>query len=241
MKSIPEGLKTKFDFQSTQFSDVRKAVAGSMDNIYVEYRVHSEYSPEASKRAGEEVRVDKEILMIQTDPFSRVPLAVGTPDGKVRCEIEPDVRLKTAELYERFKGQRGSKDTMISDWEAVTDQEKAILAQVGCFTVEQLHSTPKSELYRFGSVGPEFWERADRHIKAKKKGDVTEARRELDLLMEANREMRERDERREREYLAMQERLAAMEKGASKQTPARKKNVGKRPEKSLETEQMKAA
>lgn len=240
MKSIPAELRTDFRFEATQFGDVRRSVAGSMDDIFVQYKVHEEYSPLLSKLTGEEVRVQKEILEVQTDKFSRVPLAVGTTDGKVACEIPSDIKLRTAELYERFRGHVGSKDTMVADWEAVTDQEKGLLFQVGCYTVEQLHSTPKEQLYKFGAAGPELWDRADRHMKTKKKSDVSEVRRELDLLLQEKEKLKARDSQREREYLQMQERLAELEgKGKPKAAPSRSR--GKRPENSLEAEQLKSA
>lgn len=244
MKSIPAELRTDFRFETTQFGDVRRPVAGSMDEVFVEYRVHREYSPALSKLAGEEVQTEKEILLVQTDKFSRVPLAVGTPDGKVACEIDPDIKLRTAELYERFKGRQGSKDTMVSEWEAVNDAEKTLLFNMGCFTVEQLNSTPKSELYRFGSAGPELWERSERHLNSKRKNDPEEVRKEMALVLQEKERLARRNEEREREYLEMQKRLAELEgKGGAEKSASRSrsKSVGKRPENSLEAEQMKSA
>lgn len=240
MKVIPEGLKTNFlEHAVTAFSDVRKPVFGSLDSLFCEFRVHQEFSEADSRKAGKEVKKEVEVLLIHTDRFSVVPKRVGSPDSKMPSELTPEMQFKTAALYERFKTQKNSTDTLIYEWEALSSMEKSQLISLGIMTVEQLHKMPKHELYRLGSGGLALWERAERHVKTKKENDPSESRRELELVMEENRAIRMKQEDAEKRYLALQEQIARMEREQANKAPAKKN--GSRPIKSLEQEQLQKA
>lgn len=238
MKVIPEGLKTNFQMHSpTGFADVLKPVFGSLDNLYCEFRIHKEFSNAESKLAGKEVQREMEVLMIQTDRFSRVPLKVGDPAKGIVGELTPEMQFKTAELYERFKTQKDSTDTLIYHWEAVSDMEKGQLASLGIYTVEQLHKMPEADIFRLGPGGKDLWERAGRHVATKKENDVGESRRELELVMDENRRIREKQEHSEKRYFEMQAQLAKVE--ARQRAP--RNRTRSRPKRSVEQEQLREA
>ena len=249
MRNIPAEVKTDFKlFQPTQFADVLKPVFGSLDNLHCEFRVHQEHHEGDSRKAGKEVKREKEVLLVQTDRFSRVPLAVGSAghyevdkDGKevlvgfVASEMTQEMQMKTAELYERFRSQKASTDTLIFDWEAISDMEKGLLAQSGIYTVEQLFATPEHQRFKLGPAHKDLWERAARHVKSKKENDVNETKREMELVLEENRRIREKQEETERRYFEMQSKIAEMEKQTERRKP------GRRPKNSVEEEQLKTA
>jgi hypothetical protein len=110
--------------------------------------------------------------------------------------------------------------------------------QAGIFTVEQLYNTPEGERFRLGTGHRDLWERAERHCKTKRENDAGESRRELELVMEENRSIRQKQEEAERRYLDLQVQMAKLEKEQKAGAPSRS---GSRPKKSLEQEQLKAA
>lgn len=67
----------------TQYGGVMRAVGGSMNSLYAEFRMHQDYNAAASEESGMEVHEPTEICIIQTDKFSKVPLRVRKAGQRV--------------------------------------------------------------------------------------------------------------------------------------------------------------
>jgi hypothetical protein len=237
---LPAELLRTSNFQATSDASVYKPIYGSLGSMFAEFRVHEEYLGGESARVGREVKRPVEIVIIQSDKFSRVPKRVGNWETGEASELSRKEQIDLAPLYERFKAQKDSTDTNILNWEAVTDMEKGHLAQLGIWTVEQLHNMQEHERFRLGPGWKDLHDRAVRHIATKRGDDErSERERELELLREENRKLAEKQKESEERYFELQASIAKLERGHS--SPSRNRSAGNRPKKSLEQEQLSKA
>jgi hypothetical protein len=72
---------------ATQYNGVMKAVGGSLQSMYAEFRVHREYNATVSEETGIEVEDPTEICLIKSDKFSIVPKRVGKPGKKITDKL----------------------------------------------------------------------------------------------------------------------------------------------------------
>lgn len=244
---------------------ILRPTAGALGPMKVEFAVVNEFLGEESEQLGIETYRAREVLHIQTDKFSNVPISVGkagekkdpafleksiahilsidslsdddekikkqvisnlrrtgVTKGAIRCEMSKKLQMDLAPLYKRFQEQKGSTDTHLNEWQAVTDQERGFLMSVGIYFVEQLYHTPEHQRSNLGPAGSEMWERSERFMKAKERASETDERR---AEMAALREEREKQSRRaadlEEQMYKMAEKLAALEAN-QKKTPGRR-------------------
>ena len=156
MDYIPEGLVVAANgFENTANPNVKKPTYGALGSMFVEFRVHKEYSGSESKLKKKEVYKPVEIVLIKSDKFSFTPKRITELSTKERIDLAP--------LYEQFKSQKDSNDTSIFQWQAVNDHERSYLSSQGVYSVEQLANYRDEELYRLGPGGVELRERAVRH------------------------------------------------------------------------------
>ena len=182
--------------------------------------------PLAVGRPG--VKQDKKILEKSIQHISNMPcdseaeeklkkaaiatlMRTGTTSGAIKSELSLDQQRQLASLYERFKEQKGSTDTHINQWQAVSDGDRAFLGSLGIFTVEQLYHTPVERRNAFGPGGQELWERSERFMKAKKQDSDTEERKaEMAALREEREKQARRAQEMEEKMFKMQEQIAAL-------------------------------
>lgn len=194
---IPEGLR-QYDARQagswiqTDTPNVLKPTAGSMGSLRAKFDIARIYSGKDSERMNKEVYKEVELCYIAADEFSDVPLRVGSQDGRIACELSEQQLHDLAPLRERFLQQKDSTDTMIFDWEALSDSEKVRLGKSGIWSVEQIFNLPAEQRFRLGPGADDLYQRAERHMVTKKENSPDEAKKELELL----REQRERDARR---------------------------------------------
>lgn len=145
----------------------------------------------------------------------------GVAAGAIRSELSQEQQRSLAPLYERFKEQKGSTDTHINQWQAVSDGDRAFLGSLGIFTIEQLYHTPEEKRHQFGPGGQELWERSQRFMKAKLKEQDNEDRRaELALIREERERMAKRENEMQEQMFKMQAQIAELSKGKAKSKEA---------------------
>lgn len=231
MNGIPEGLVVNANsFAATGVNDVLRPVFGNLGPLPAEFRIVKEYIGSESEELGTEVERPVEVAMIHSDKFSKVPLRVAKDlremrgkDGavifdergkpmrkKIRSELSRAQEIALAPLYQQFKEQKDSTDTRITDWQAVREEERAFLAQIGIWTVEQLHAIPQHQRYQLGPNCDDLWARADRHIHAKDNRKREEATEEMLAVLEANKEMRKQNEEMQARLFEMEQRIAGL-------------------------------
>lgn len=229
MERIPEGLIVEAkSFAKTAYGDVLKPVFGNVDSLPAEFKVVKVYSASDSEYQGVEVEQEVEVCVIHSDKFSKVPLRVakdlgtkldknGVPyKARIRSELSRQQEQKLAPLYERFKKQKDSTDTNICDWQAAGDDEKAFLASLGIWTVEQLNAMPEYERYRLGPSGDELWKRSERHMCTKEGRKRETATEEMLMVLEENKSIKQQMREQEQRMYEMQQKqeqlMALMEK-----------------------------
>lgn len=192
MEKIPEGLiVTPTKFEPTGNPLVMRPTYGSIGTQHVRFYTHETYSGSDSEKAQKEVKKQVDICEIQNDKFTKVPIRVNDLSRAQKAILAP--------LYERFKTQKDSNETQILDWDAVTDNEKIFLGQLGVMTVEQLNSFTGQDVYKLGPGAEELIARAKRHMKSKeeKNGPTNE----LALLRKEKEELAARLKRLEDSYM----------------------------------------
>lgn len=238
---IPEGLR-QYDAKQagswiqTDTPNVLKPTAGSMGSLRAKFDIARIYSGKDSERMNKEVYKEVELCYIAADEFSDVPLRVGSQDGRIACELSEAQLHDLAPLRERFLQQKDSTDTMIFDWEALSDSEKVRLGKSGIWSVEQIFNLPAEQRFRLGPGADDLYQRAERHMVTKKENSPDEAKKELELL----REQRERDARRMADLEAKMFELAQLQQ-ATKQAAGNAQQRARTLTKKLSKKQEKLA
>lgn len=205
-------------FVGTDNPVILKPTFGSIGRQYVRFELHEAYSSEDSLAQGKEVKRPVEICHIQNDKFCTAALRVGGKPG-VSSELTAEQQRVLAPLYERFKTQKDSNETDVLVWDAVSENEKRLLAASGVYTVEQLASYSDEDLFRLGPAGQELRERGRRHMvtKQEKAPDHTaeiarlraEHAEELERIRQKSEAESERLRRLEAAYYAREESASA--------------------------------
>lgn len=238
METIPEGLIVNAQgFGATGQTDVMKPTYGRLGMLPAVFKVEEVYSASDSVEAGEEIKRKVEICEIHVDKFSKVPLRVANVTAKVdnegkpildqhgkpvmcriKSELTRDQEIKLAPLYEQFKKQKDSTDTSIVSWQAINDNERNMLGQLGIWSVEQLNAIPQYDRYKLGPAGEELWERSERHRVAKEGRKQREATDEMLMVLEENKKAR-------LEMAEMREELLRLQAEASGKKPSTQTKV----------------
>lgn len=120
-----------------------------------------------------------------------------TIDSKNKYCPKIDVHLfnKHPEIlqdYQAWKKGVESGVTLIKDWDIITPGEKGQLFMAGFDTVESIEQASEEKLYAIGTNWKDVKRKADHHIAAKSKEDLTEqaikAKQELTAVLEAKDE-----------------------------------------------------
>lgn len=93
-------------------------------------------------------------------------------------------------IYQAYKEQKQLGGTLVTDWEAINENQRALLINFGIKTVEQMDALTPDAMAKLGNEGPELKEKAGRHMKGKAdelkaedyKKEVDTLRKELERL-----------------------------------------------------------
>lgn len=201
---IPEGLITHaVGHSATDNPNLMRPTFGNIGSQSVEFKVIKEFSGADTQAAGKEISHEKEVCIIKNDKFCSA--AILPKDLSLRQKHE------LAGLYEQFKSQKGSSDTRIAEWQAITDQERGFLLASGIYTVEQLHAVDAAESYKLGPAGADLKKRAEWHMKTKNE-EASSPMTEIQLLLKEKAELKAKAEKAEADYFALQAQLAEQNK-----------------------------
>lgn len=208
---LPENLIIKpVSFEQTLQPGVLKPTYGSLGSQYVRFHVHKEYNGADSTVAGKEVYRPIEVCEFQNDRFTRCPIRVKDLSAKQKVELAP--------IYERFRTQKESDETAVTEWDAVTDLEKGFLMTAGVYTVEQLGKFEDTELHRLGPGGTDLRLRARRHMRTKedaKPKAADELKNEIALLRAEKEDQNARMKALEEKFFKQEAEKAAAKKEAA--------------------------
>jgi hypothetical protein len=198
---IPEGLITHAnEHVATDNPNLLRPTFGHIGSQSVEFKIVKEFSGADSMAAGQEISREKEVCVIKNDKFCSAAILPKDLSLKQKHEL--------AGLYEQFRSQKGSTDTRIAEWQAITDQERGFLLGSGIYTVEQLHAVDAAESYKLGPAGDDLKKRASWHMKTKNE-ETSAPMTEIQLLLKEKAELKAKAEKAEADYFALQAQIAA--------------------------------
>lgn len=117
-------------------------------------------------------------------------------------------------IYQAYKEGRQLGGTLVSDWEAINENQRGLLLNFGIRTVEQMHALSPDAMAKLGNEGAELKEKADRHMKAKgdqKKAEDYQAEMET-MRLELEKLSAKKEAQWEARFKAMQADMLAAQK-----------------------------
>lgn len=194
MYVAPEGLRKAVDFIDTGSPGVKKAVYGSSGPIYFEIGEHLEYNAAKSKAAKKEIYDAQEVVTFVPDRFSRVVKKFGKTDTEgnviIASELSDLQQMEVSPHYERFKTQQDSPETLITNWAALSANEKVHLQNMGVWTVEQMMKLPEYDTFKLGPNRLDILERGRQHLETKRgPSQIADRKADMDMMRELKEEM----------------------------------------------------
>lgn len=195
MSNIPAEFIMPVSYENTNAPMVLKPVFGTINAQFVTFKVIHRYNETKSKILGYEHLDPIEICEIVNDKFCKAHVMVS--------DLTPKQKADFAELYERFKQQKDSLDTLVKDWGAIADSERALLLFCHFESVDQLAAAPAEQIVKLGPSGKDLQEKAQRHVKAKgEKIKASEYAEEMQSLRNEISALRAEREAKEEQYFA---------------------------------------
>lgn len=152
-------------------------VFGTVGTQTIRFFVKYFYDPIKSAKLGYEDLTPVEMFEVSNpgDKFSM-------PCRKV-SEMDPWQWKAWGHIYEAFKEQRQIGGTLVKDWLAINEYQRALLLHCGVLAVEQLENATPEILNKLGGEGAELKEKALQHLKTKnEKVKSEEKQKEIDIL-----------------------------------------------------------
>jgi hypothetical protein len=161
-------------YEHTNDPILMRPVFGADGTMSMNFELHQVYNGAKSEKAGEEKYDTSELCMRRPDKYTKVATRVN--------DLSRVDFAKYAPLFERFKTQKDSTDTLLVNWQAITPNERLVLESLTIMTVEQLANYEESDLYKLGRDGKDMWERAKRHVATKRKDTKVASSGEVETL-----------------------------------------------------------
>lgn len=201
---LPDELVLPTAHTPTDNPAVMKPSFGTAGSQFVQFYVKELYDEKSSKENNLECHKRVEICEIKTDRFTSVPLRVRDLSIELRRQLHP--------LYEQWRSQKESTDTLISAWDAISETERATILNLGIFTVEQLYNLSDEQALHLGPYGNELRAKAERHLGKKANTKENQLAAQLEALKKERDEQAERLRKLEERYFAEEKEKAEAKK-----------------------------
>ena len=198
--ALPDNLIVPHQYKEVG-PGILKPVFGYQNTQVIKFFINMRYNPRLSELENREVLEPVECYEIINDQYCSATGLVSH---------NPEITVKYAEIYQRFKNQEESVGTPVEKWPVINDRELALLRAQNVVCVEQLaEMEDRVAQGKFGNLTEGLLKKARQHVEGKKINEKGKEQLEQIDAMRAEMELeRERMQQKEQEFLAREADIA---------------------------------